>query len=564
MDNFVISLKSVAGLKDQRFFIPSYQRGYRWEPTQVRALLDDLQEFAEASRPAKFYCLQPLVVVRRDQEWEVVDGQQRLTTILLILNQGNPDGGAGFRIRYERHPEYGDGLVGLLRADPADFVSPDLYYLRKAKEEIRRWRDEKHGLPLIPLTSQEDGCAKFIWHVVEDRHAAIDAFTRLNAGKIRLEDAELIRALFLRSGVLDEADRQRIALRWDQMERRLQDPEFWSFVTNEGERTDNRISLLFGLLAKQKHWPAAKERQVFDHLQGLLSDQLARVRVWREMEDLFSTLEEWFEDNRLFHLVGFLVDDGTPLTDIFLTAKPGRKRLVRSLKKQIRARVLPEVASPAAMRKQLEDIRYDGPHHGTIRPLLLCANLAALDADKVGTVRFSFHAYRAEQWDIEHVRATASRPPGSAGELETALRTILNYLERRREDKSALEEIRQALGLPTRDHESLGKLYNRWCEQVDGAEEVRESDGLGNLTLLDAETNRGYGNSPFAVKRAWVLGFDRSAKYLLPCTRNVFTKSDSPAPANLLHWTPDDAKAYLKAIADSLDRFFADTWGEDA
>ena len=90
------------------------------------------------------------------------------------------------------------------------------------------------------------------------------------------------------------------------------------------------------------------------------------------------------------------------------------------------------------------------------------------------------------------------------------------------------------------------------------------SDRLGNLTLLDAETNRGYGNSSFAVKRQWVLGLERTAKYLLPCTRNVFTKSVAPAPVSLLHWTPDDAAAYLKVIGDSLDHFFAETWGDDA
>lgn len=89
-----ITLKSLAKLLDKKFFIPSYQRGYRWTEQQVKELLYDIDEFAN-SRPqeGEFYCLQPLVVKKmsdsecekfqlEDSPWyEVVDGQQRLTTL---------------------------------------------------------------------------------------------------------------------------------------------------------------------------------------------------------------------------------------------------------------------------------------------------------------------------------------------------------------------------------------------------------------------------------------------------------------------------------------------------
>ena len=80
-----LRLRSVFDLLNERFFVPSYQRGYRWTPRQVEALLDDLEGFQLSSRqgsPDAFYCLQPVVVRRRsEREWEIVDGQQRLTTI---------------------------------------------------------------------------------------------------------------------------------------------------------------------------------------------------------------------------------------------------------------------------------------------------------------------------------------------------------------------------------------------------------------------------------------------------------------------------------------------------
>ena len=100
MDNKnVLYLKSISDLLDYKFYIPDYQRGYRWTSTQVIQLLEDVWNFAQ-NPPAKknnnsnpFYCLQPIVVknIERDGEtvWEVIDGQQRLTTIILILHYFN-------------------------------------------------------------------------------------------------------------------------------------------------------------------------------------------------------------------------------------------------------------------------------------------------------------------------------------------------------------------------------------------------------------------------------------------------------------------------------------------
>ena len=100
-----IKLKSVSELLGMKFFIPSYQRGYRWTEQQVKDLLNDVNEFEPQELPNSnektWYCLQPLVVRKMEgndsrlpkndeNEWyEVIDGQQRLTTILIILNPLN-------------------------------------------------------------------------------------------------------------------------------------------------------------------------------------------------------------------------------------------------------------------------------------------------------------------------------------------------------------------------------------------------------------------------------------------------------------------------------------------
>ena len=61
------------------FYIPSYQRGYRWGETEIIRLLDDIYS-TEGKRK---YCLLP-VVRKNGDRYELIDGQQRLTTIYLI------------------------------------------------------------------------------------------------------------------------------------------------------------------------------------------------------------------------------------------------------------------------------------------------------------------------------------------------------------------------------------------------------------------------------------------------------------------------------------------------
>ena len=80
-----VELKPVSDLFGYDFFVPSYQRGYRWTSVQVRELLEDLYDFAEEKHSNdSYYCLQPVIVKKRDNKWELVDGQQRLTALWLI------------------------------------------------------------------------------------------------------------------------------------------------------------------------------------------------------------------------------------------------------------------------------------------------------------------------------------------------------------------------------------------------------------------------------------------------------------------------------------------------
>ena len=86
-----IELWEVNKLINKKFYVPTYQRGYRWDVKQVEDLLNDLYEFKNTANTSagEFYCLQPIVVKKNGEKYEVIDGQQRLTTILIILKYLN-------------------------------------------------------------------------------------------------------------------------------------------------------------------------------------------------------------------------------------------------------------------------------------------------------------------------------------------------------------------------------------------------------------------------------------------------------------------------------------------
>ena len=80
MSNTAILDAKLVGDISGKFVIKSYQRGYRWEDSQVLALLNDI--YGNGSKP---YCLQPVVVRRLEEDtFELIDGQQRLTTLLIV------------------------------------------------------------------------------------------------------------------------------------------------------------------------------------------------------------------------------------------------------------------------------------------------------------------------------------------------------------------------------------------------------------------------------------------------------------------------------------------------
>jgi hypothetical protein len=403
MNNQTITLKTVNELrldsdgKPQRYFIAAYQRGYRWTPLQVTQLLEDIREFTKRRNPQPddFYCLQPLVMrISEGGGFEVVDGQQRLTTLMLILRHFNERLQEKYRqpvftLEYETRPELLDFLD-----EPTEELAGknvDFFHLKMAMNSIERWFSDKES-DLEEIKSAFQGKTKVIWYEIAETEHPVDVFTRLNVGKIPLTNDELIRALFLKRSSGDESESRSlqtlIAYEWDHIEKTLQSDAFWYFVSNDLDRAQNRIGLLFELVASADGIPEEFKldpyRIFFTFGRRLKQPGVTLEAEWRKIKQAFLLLEEWYEDRVLFHMVGYLVSQGLSLNVIRgFSGNSSKSTFQQRLRQEIFTKSIdPKAVWPLSdlevrerVDNRLDALKYPSP---TIKSLLLLFNVATL------------------------------------------------------------------------------------------------------------------------------------------------------------------------------------------
>lgn len=605
-DNQSLELRSINDLLDKRFVVPSYQRGYRWTKRQVTELLDDIHAFQRARREQEasaFYCLQPVVVrAHKDGGWELIDGQQRLTTILLILKVLDPVvkflRKSSYALTYETRPDSEAFIAAPDAARKDDNI--DFHHLYEAFEAIQSWFNGKDGNVQLQfldcLLEPEDRNVKVIWYELPTTENPIQVFVRLNVGKIPLTNAELIRALFLRaSNFKDPSEapsKYQIAAEWDATEKRLQDDSFWYFVHEGASPYPARIEYLFAIQVLRSA-PLQDAGQLSQDAYGTFVSYQARFynahhgeadhriveRLWREIRQLQLRLEEWYEDRTLYHLVGYLVSTARkPSTEVIVELLRDRAARTRSaFEAHLKARILSDllgsmqIDDPEEIERQISEftsqLSYTGGAKEGIRKTLLLFNVATLLRNMSSNLRFPFDLYKKQDWDIEHVKSVKSDKPGRPDFQKRWLRSLLDYWEATPEvegwtedeegDKDGLRARAQDLvEAEPLDPSTFDALYEDVLRYFGEASSSEADHGLANLTLLDQATNRGFKNAVFPVKRARVLALDKEGTFAPLCTTNVYLKYYSSHIEQMMTWSERDGRDYKEAVDKMLTHFF--------
>lgn len=578
MNNNNLILKSVNELFGLDFYIPSYQRGYRWTILQVNELLDDIWEFAtqpqnyNPSGPKPFYCLQPVVVKEfGNGKWEVIDGQQRLTTIYLILKNLEHliDGDLKniSSIDYQTRTGSTRYLQYIIEEQKGDNV--DFYHIFKADQAIKQWFKDKanagHSSARVKFMNPFIEDTKVIWYHVDNNENAIKIFSRLNIGKIPLTNAELIKALFLRKKNFKDylADHIRlkqlqIASEWDTIEMTLQDNSFWYFISNEDTEYATRIEYIFDLITGKsndndkhdKHYTFHKFNEAFE-------ENLDIDYHWLRIKRYFQTFQEWFMDKELYHKVGFLIANNKTIPNLKSKSEELSKSDFKSFIHQEISRM---------MNLNIDNLFYNDRR---IKMVLLLFNIETILANEHNHTRFPFFSYKCDDWDIEHIRSVASHKPSSKSKQLIWLNAVLHYftgetvaaLQREalgslegfaKECSEAILPLIEKKSLESIQFDSLYSLVTSYFKESSAGDDV---NSIANLTLLDAATNRGYKNAVFPLKRNSIINIDKDGSFIPICTKNVFLKYYSRKVSDMMFWSEDDAKDYIAEIKNVLSKY---------
>lgn len=606
MSDNILTLKTIGSLLQEKFYIPAYQRGYRWKEQQVTDLLDDIKEYYLNSRnntDESFYCLQPIVVKQKDDKsWEVVDGQQRLTTIYIILTclleANNEENISRYRISYETRK---DSARFLKNIEPAEHENNiDFFHIYEAKKAVESWfkrqkEIDKYESIQTPLLNLDNKSVKVIWYELGDFEKPTEVFSRLNIGKILLVNAELVKALFLKANNfylpstsndknilhLQNIKQLTISQEWDSIEKSFQDDAFWYFLNND-DLESNRIELLLNLYATRLDSTDIEDSDkfktflLFNNLFN--NDEVNVAQEWLNIKRLFMTLEEWFNDRELFHLIGFLISEGVKINSIIKISQNSqdkrgfRKKLINEIfdlsfdHKSYTTLYNDEIEQHIS--SYLSELTYDTKSLKELRRILLLFNIVSLLSNSKSNSHFQFDRFKRESWDVEHIRSVTSDMPDNINGQKSWLKDVKDYLkdsqidardvtDNNSETSSISKEISQTLQAKTFNQKSFEKIYKHIIKLYDPNDEEVVDNSIGNLTLLDSHTNRSYKNAIFPIKRKHIIELDKKAIYVPLCTKNAFLKYYSTNIDKMLYWSSNDRDDHQQAMINTMTEFFA-------
>lgn len=591
-DNNKLLLKSLSALSGMDFVIKDYQRGYRWTPIEVRRLLDDFAEFVKRkNQTGEFYCLQPVVVRKmKDSCYEVIDGQQRLTTLNLLLqylSEGIRFLFPSFKlygIEYSTRPESRDFLSTIKqpKVNPESYI--DFYFMSEAYRTIVDWFDTKNDDSLRNdiLTSllktkvdkdekgfeiDEANNIRVIWYEVGEDEAAssVDIFTRLNIGKIPLTDAELVKALLLNDSNYSGADAElrkiNLATEWNLIEQDLHYDRFWYFLNRSHNpmKYSSRIEFIFDVISKRT--VSSMKYHTFNEFNRLITAEGVE-KTWLKVKQTYNLLKEWFNDRELYHIIGYLLEQGVKINDL-------KSEWASRDKNQFRDIYLPNKVAETVKDIEISELSYD--NHADVRKILLLFNILTVLKKDNSDMRFPFDRFKTEKWDIEHVCSQTDRIPDKSAIipwckdiLELYLNTsdpevladVIDSGKYDSEERHDLDRVRKLYLSEKPDKEEADNLFKRLQQRFfEGNNSISDKDNISNLALLDSATNRSYGNAFFPVKRKRIIENDSNGVFVPIATKNLFLKYYTPRVNNPECWTEDDSRCYCEAIVKTVNDY---------
>ena len=611
--------------KPYTFVIKPYQRGYRWEPVHINHLIEDLLQFKQDSEPEKKknYCLQPIIIKEFDvanNEWELVDGQQRSISLWLMRRicfwfRDDPDetDERYYALRFENKPKLQE-LVDIIcekTKEPesavkfikkmqdeeaqgnqfylydyfgiAPGVNIDVDCMMECIRAILSYKKIKNVLENIFISADTSVLPKsssilVVWYQLEKNQNpnldddAITVFSNINANKIKLTESELIKAQLLYNlRTLQQRDEEeaKMALRWEEIERTLCDDSFWYFLNaGDGQESGTRIDFLFEIWSKiegdeigcvnkqelKEGWEKS-DYPLSDLIENTLkftdNKAVIAMEIWHKICQILETLNDWRNDYYFYHMIGLIVAVNKFSPNSKYTAADIMQRCIEKYQRMLSKEEFKDYLK-SEIREQMYSISKtknfydfvssmdtwlyeDKEQQNRIKIVLLMHNIAALINAQNEHERFPFELFFSDGYDIEHV----------------------NPQNPDQENEEALKEWYAAMAIDYDSSKGVGQLLKDAKTYADN----HQIHSIGNLVLLDSNTNRAYKNKSFFEKRNEIINILRTGKrykdndvaierYIPIGTKWVFLKAFSDLK--------DTDKASVHHIWDGQDEYKKD------
>ncbi len=607
MEENKIELKTVSELKDKRFVVPNYQRGYKWRAKDVEYLIEDIAEIAQDDHSD--YCLQPIVVAPNwmqkicptcghiidstEEGYILVDGQQRLTTIWLIINWAKHNDFKvdwNFNIQYDTRDDSNNYLNDIkTKGNAEDKGTCDTHYFSQALDIIASKK--------VRLQSFFDNLnknVKIIWYKIAPKEGPAH-FERLNNAKIGLTNAELVKAYLLTKSKQEK--KARMACEWDEMEYKLQDKSFFAFITTKDSiynKEYNRIELFLDLYTgATKQNKDKDEYYTFNEIAKKVEKDGKTVNeIWQDILNIYNRLLCWYNDNFLYNLIGYLVETRGD-SELAVIWKECNGKSTNEIKEIVRSHVTQNIPPEDDIHKMVYK-------DGRTKNVLLLFNVLSLmsvipiakpnEYKYVFNDKFHFDLYKDEDWDKEHVHATASKSLQSKIEWVNWLKDLDKKLVEEKLEENNVENkdiyldwIDKAKKVKNEDYvdikedknetfislkkENFAEMFKDIVDAIEGSDGETDfkQNSIGNIVLLCANINRSgeYKVAPFSTKRRIIMERVKNGQFVPLGTQNVFMKVYTPTPGHFYKWEKDDSyngneksdrDNYIDAMIETINR----------
>jgi len=557
----------------KKYHIPAYQRGYKWASSTngaVSILLNDLWNAYDKAKNSdrKEYYLQYITVkpikIEGDECLEVIDGQQRLTTLSIIIsvitsileNSNITSGKLGYAIRdnfFNDHIYRKDDLLKLVSISwekhieqNVNFNKQDIFYLYSATKKSHSTFSSK------PFKNNlSDFYTYLLEHVmlivnsVESHIDSETVFRNLNSNQVPLTESELIKGLLItKMGRQSNTDHKRnfqeiveirsnIGKHWDELSTWSNRPDINSFYFNnhqDGMYQLLKLTAIYLDNGKQKQLKrsSSKDFPLFNFF--LEYDDFSDS--YQKLLEIKNKLDNCFSNNELYNLIGYnRYAKGTnhnTLEYLFDLLKLSNKNILIEKLKGDKGAILNDIT--------LEEISYsDSPE--SIHQILLALNVFVEGQNEL---RFNFYSYEKQKWTLEHI--FPQTPEGVRNVLKKEDRkAIKDFL-----GDALTDEIKQVLDKEERDSNEK-ELYQK------ALKENPELNSIGNMCLLTGADNSSNGNKFFNEKRENMLKLIQKGSIVPKHTFDVFSKMFEGADINnMTVWSVNDIKAHYAHINSTL------------